>query len=162
VGQRPKAKHNFSARCLWFVPQHSLSLLVAQVRRSPYGYLKMVGWCKILRPSAGTGPMDGQTGRRHGQRFAILHAKEKNDIVLRCGPSPCLSRARLPSQTEAALPDVCSPTVRYGTVPIYPSQPFSGFRLCFRTRILKTFGSCITPTKICTCSRMKHGNQESL
>jgi hypothetical protein len=76
----------------------------------------MVGWCKILRPSAGTGAMDGQTGRRHGQRFAILHAKEKNDIVLRCGPSPCLSRARLPSQTEAALPDVCSPTVRYGTV----------------------------------------------
>lgn len=115
MGQRPKAKHNFSARCLWFVPQHSLSLLVAQVRRSPYGYLKMVGWCKILRPSAGTGAMDGQTGRRHGQRFAILHAKEKNDIVLRCGPSPCLSRARLPSQTEAALPDVCSPTVRYGT-----------------------------------------------
>lgn len=110
----------------------------------------------------GDGRTDGQTGRRHGQRFAILHAKEKNDIVLRCGPSPCLSRARLPSQTEAALPDVCSPTVRYGTVPIYPSQPFSGFRLCFRTRILKTFGSCITPTKICTCSRMKHGNQESL
>jgi hypothetical protein len=32
----------------------------------------------------------------------------------------------------------------YGTVPIYPSQPFSGFRLCFQTRILKTFGSCIT------------------
>lgn len=63
----------------------------------------------------GDGRTDGQTGRRHGQRFAILHAKEKNDIVLRCGPSPCLSRARLPSQTEAALPDVCSPTVRYGT-----------------------------------------------
>jgi hypothetical protein len=105
---------------------------------SSLSYLKMVGWCKILRPSAGTGATDGQTGKRHGQQFAILHAPEKNDILR----SLSLPLAR--AVTESNGSRFAWRLQPYGTVPIYPSQPFSGFRLCFQTRILKTFGSCIT------------------